>query len=201
MRSGIMSEILIVTIIGSMVGIVGTGLGGLIALSIVRPNTRFIGMVLGITSGLMLAVVTFDLLPEAYEIGGLWVEILGIVLGIIMIFIIEDFIPAPKRNLYSKVPSRDFFRTGALLGATSGSALAVYAAALSASAPSVTIGAAMLTYCPPLLLAGTVTGVIGKVLYDKLKQDQMNKDIIEDGLNHINVNISISKTKIYPVIN
>lgn len=70
--------------------------------------------------------------------------------------------------------------TGALLGATSGSALAVYAAALSASAPSVTIGAAMLTYCPPLLLAGTVTGGIGKVLYDKLKQDQMNKDIIED---------------------
>lgn len=70
--------------------------------------------------------------------------------------------------------------TGALLGATSGSALAVYAAALSASAPSITIGAAMLTYCPPLLLAGTVTGGIGKVLYDKLKQDQMNKDIIED---------------------
>lgn len=70
--------------------------------------------------------------------------------------------------------------TGALLGATSGSALAVYAAALSASAPSVTIGAAMLTYCPPLLLAGTVTGGIGKVLYDKLKQDQMNKDIIGD---------------------
>ena len=70
--------------------------------------------------------------------------------------------------------------TGALLGATSGSALAVYAAALSASAPSVTIGAAMLTYCPPLLLAGTVTGGIGKILYDKLKQDQMNKDIIED---------------------
>lgn len=70
--------------------------------------------------------------------------------------------------------------TGALLGATSGSALAVYAAALSASAPSVTIGAAMLTYCPPLLLAGTVTGGIGKVLYDKLKQDQMNKYIIED---------------------
>lgn len=70
--------------------------------------------------------------------------------------------------------------TGALLGATSGSALAVYAAALSAAAPSITIGAAMLTYCPPLLLAGTVTGGIGKVLYDKLKQDQMNKDIIED---------------------
>ncbi|WP_250675974.1 dynamin family protein [Paraclostridium ghonii] len=70
--------------------------------------------------------------------------------------------------------------TGALLGATSGSAVAVYAAALSASAPSVTIGTAMLTYCPPLLLAGTLTGGIGKVLYEKLKKEQMNKDILDD---------------------
>lgn len=70
--------------------------------------------------------------------------------------------------------------TGALLGATSGSAVAVYAAALSASAPSITIGTAMITYCPPLLLAGTLTGGIGKILYDKLKKDQMNKDILDD---------------------
>lgn len=70
--------------------------------------------------------------------------------------------------------------TGAILGATSGSAVAVYAATLSSAAPSVTIGAAMLSYCPPLLLAGTVSGGIGKVLYDKLKQEQINKQIIED---------------------
>lgn len=70
--------------------------------------------------------------------------------------------------------------TGALVGATSGSAVAVYAAALSTSAPSITIGAAMLTYCPPLLLAGTLTGGIGKILYDKLKKDQINKDILYD---------------------
>jgi small GTP-binding protein len=70
--------------------------------------------------------------------------------------------------------------TGAILGATSGSAIAMYASAIGASAQSITIGTAMLTYCPPLLLAGTLTGGIGKVIYDKMKKDQLNKDIIID---------------------
>ncbi|EPZ56426.1 hypothetical protein H477_2672 [[Clostridium] sordellii ATCC 9714] len=38
----------------------------------------------------------------------------------------------------------------------------------------------MLTYCPPLLLAGTLTGGIGKIIYDKLKQEKLSKDIIND---------------------
>lgn len=70
--------------------------------------------------------------------------------------------------------------TGAILGATSGSAVAMYAAALGTSAQSITIGTAMLTYCPPLLLAGTLTGGIGKIIYDKLKQEKLSKDIIND---------------------
>lgn len=70
--------------------------------------------------------------------------------------------------------------TGAILGATSGSAVAMYAAAIGTSAHSLTIGAAMITYCPPLLLAGTLTGGIGKVIYDKLKREQINKDILVD---------------------
>ncbi|WP_270507660.1 hypothetical protein, partial [Paraclostridium sordellii] len=70
--------------------------------------------------------------------------------------------------------------TGAILGATSGSAVAMYSAALGTSAQSITIGTAMLTYCPPLLLAGTLTGGIGKIIYDKLKQEKLSKDIIND---------------------
>lgn len=69
---------------------------------------------------------------------------------------------------------------GAILGATSGSALAVYASGIGASASTITIGTAMITYCPPLLIAGTLTGGIGKVIYDKIKNDQRNKDIIKD---------------------
>lgn len=111
-----MSDILMITIIGTIVGVLGTGLGGVAALFIVRPNTRFIGVVLGITSGIMLSVVCFDLLPEAYEISGLFVEILGIVLGIITILLIEELFPSFDKVKYKKGYDKSFIKTGALLG-------------------------------------------------------------------------------------
>ncbi|MGL5316614.1 MAG: dynamin family protein [Peptostreptococcaceae bacterium] len=70
--------------------------------------------------------------------------------------------------------------TGAILGATSGGIVSLYSAALSSSAASVTIGTAMMTYCPPLLIAGTISGAVGKVIYDKIKLDSKNKEIIND---------------------
>ena len=38
----------------------------------------------------------------------------------------------------------------------------------------------MMTYCPPLLLAGTITGAIGKIVYDKLKKDKEERFIFND---------------------
>lgn len=115
-----MYQIIIITIIGTIVGIVGTGLGGLLSVFIVKPSSRFIGILLGITSGLMLSVVTFDLLPEAYEVGGLGTEILGIFLGVVTVAFIEGFFPINTTNSTTKKlttsSKRHFFRTGALLG-------------------------------------------------------------------------------------
>lgn len=69
---------------------------------------------------------------------------------------------------------------GALLGATSGSIVALYTSGIGTSASTLTIGSAMVTYCPPLLIAGTLTGGIGKLMYDKIKSDQKNKDILNN---------------------
>jgi len=107
------SNIMSTTIIGFLVGVLGTGMGGVLALLLINPNKRFLSMLLGATSGIMLAVVTFDLLPEAFNMGGLWVEILGIIIGIIIIVLIEDIIP------YKRLGGnrRDgFTKTGILLG-------------------------------------------------------------------------------------
>ncbi|WP_352419513.1 ZIP family metal transporter [Proteiniborus sp.] len=111
-----MTQTFLITIIGTLVGVVGTGLGGLVALFIVKPSSRFIGILLGITSGLMLSVVTFDLLPEAYEISGLGTEILGIFLGVVTVVFIEGFFPISGKDSFSSNSKRRFFRTGALLG-------------------------------------------------------------------------------------
>ncbi|HSQ87456.1 dynamin family protein [Romboutsia sp.] len=70
--------------------------------------------------------------------------------------------------------------TGAVLGITSGGVVSIYSAAIGTSAASVTIGTAMMTYCPPLLIAGTISGALGKAIYDKVKSDQKNKEILKD---------------------
>lgn len=70
--------------------------------------------------------------------------------------------------------------TGAILGATSGGVISIYSATLGNYAASLTLGAAMMTYLPPLLIAGTVSGAVGKVIYDKIIDDRKNKEILSD---------------------
>lgn len=109
-----MQDVLTITIIGSLVGVIGTGLGGIITLSLVRPNKQFLSVLLGITSGLMIAIVTFDLLPEATEIGGLWIQIVGLTIGIMAVIFIEGLLP----NFHTKHRHKNsgFLKAGILVG-------------------------------------------------------------------------------------
>ncbi|WP_202707406.1 ZIP family metal transporter [Sporosalibacterium faouarense] len=110
-----MQEVLSITILGSLVGIVGTGLGGIIALSLVRPNNKFLSILLGFTSGLMIAVVTLDLLPESQKIGGIRIEIIGIILGIITVIFIDNMLPKNiTKNGLNKEDS--FLKAGIMIG-------------------------------------------------------------------------------------
>ena len=70
--------------------------------------------------------------------------------------------------------------TGAVFGATTGAIASIYTSAIGSSSAYISIGSAMMTYCPPLLIAGTFTGAIGKLVYDKLKKDKEDKLILED---------------------
>lgn len=70
--------------------------------------------------------------------------------------------------------------TGAILGVTSGGIASIYAAAVGSSADSMTIGTALMVYCPPLLVAGTISGAVGKLIYDKVKINNKSKNILND---------------------
>lgn len=76
--------------------------------------------------------------------------------------------------------------TGAILGVTSGGIVSLYSAAIGTSAASVTITTALMTYCPPLLIAGTISGAIGKIIYDKVRTDSKKKEVLEDIDEYIN---------------
>lgn len=70
--------------------------------------------------------------------------------------------------------------TGAILGATSGGVISIYSATLGNYATSLTLGGAIMTYLPPLLIAGTISGAVGKVIYDKVLDDRKSKEVLEN---------------------
>lgn len=110
-----MNTVIVSTLLGFVVGIVGTGAGGIAAFMLKRPSRRFMGTVLGLAGGLMIAVVCFELLPEAFELAGLTTGIAGIILGVVLVTIIDLLVPDrdfTQRNF------RDwgYIRAGIILG-------------------------------------------------------------------------------------
>ena len=85
-----MTSVMEIGFIGLIVGILGTGLGGFIVLLIGVPSDRFISFMLSFSGGIMLTIVCFDLLPEAFEISGIAIGMVGLVLGGIFTMIAED---------------------------------------------------------------------------------------------------------------
>jgi len=108
------SRLFAVTCIGFLCGMIGTGLGGLMTLFLKNPTKRFMAVLLGFTSGIMISVVCFDLLPEAFDMGGVFASLVGIVIGVGMILIVEQFIPERVSQKFSE--DFDFIRSGILLG-------------------------------------------------------------------------------------
>lgn len=109
-----MNRLFAVTCIGFLCGMVGTGLGGILTLLLKNPTKRFMAVLLGFTSGIMISVVCFDLLPEAFDFGGVFISLVGVVAGVGMILIIEQFIPERVSQKFSE--DFDFIRSGILLG-------------------------------------------------------------------------------------
>jgi len=85
-------HLLKVTIFGLISGLIGTSIGGALAFFVKGINKRFIGLILEFSAGLMTSVVCFELLPEAFRIGGLFITVCGVITGTIIIIIIENII-------------------------------------------------------------------------------------------------------------
>lgn len=94
--------------------------------------------------------------------------------------------------------------TGAILGATSGGVISIYCATLGNYAASLTLGSAIINYLPPLLIAGTISGAVGKVIYDKVSDDRKNKEILKNidrFIKDLKINIKEELNKDYEKLN
>ncbi|HEY9062604.1 MAG TPA: ZIP family metal transporter [Pseudobacteroides sp.] len=87
-----MDLLLKVSLIGLISGIAGTGAGGLMAFFIKDISNRTLGFIIEFSSGLMTAVVCFELLPEAFGFGGIYLTFAGVIAGILTIIAVEEFI-------------------------------------------------------------------------------------------------------------
>ena len=78
-----MSELLKTTLLGLFFGTFGTTLGGIIGVKFKKTSNIFLSFILSLSSGLMTAIVCFDLIPEALNISEIYNVIIGILFGII----------------------------------------------------------------------------------------------------------------------
>lgn len=97
-----------VTFLGTMTGVIGTGLGGILLALGRRPKGGALGFLLALSSGVMIAVVFVDLIPEALQLGNFSLTYLGLVLGVLALFLIRPLLPKDK--------SQGLAQTGLLIG-------------------------------------------------------------------------------------
>lgn len=75
-----------------------TFLGGLSVLVLGRPTEKSLAVFLGLAVGIMLGVVVLDLIPSAYTYGTLLTTFYGFIFGLLLLFLIGQFL-----NLFSPV--------------------------------------------------------------------------------------------------
>ena len=82
--------ILKITLIGLFAGVIGTGFGGVISALFKKEVDRYIDFFMGLSGGIMLAVVVFDLMKESMEIMGIIQTVIFTFVGVIITMIIKS---------------------------------------------------------------------------------------------------------------
>ena len=70
-----------------------TGLGAIPVLFTKRAPQRLLDAALGFAAGVMLAATAFSLLVPAIEIGGVWVTVVGFIIGALFLTLMDRLIP------------------------------------------------------------------------------------------------------------
>lgn len=109
-----MENILKTTILGLFFGTFGTTLGGIIGVVIKKNSNKFLSTILSFASGLMMAIICFDLIPEALGISSIINVIVGIVIGIITM-IYCDVIVGKKFNSKVTKGGNTLLKTGIII--------------------------------------------------------------------------------------
>ena len=111
-----MENIIKTTLLGLFFGTFGTTLGGLIGIRFKYTSNKVLSFILSLASGLMIAIVCFDLVPEAMEIGEFSSLILGMLFGIFMMIACDLFVQKRfNKNMKKAGSSNSLLKTGIIV--------------------------------------------------------------------------------------
>ena len=101
-------------IAGFIIGGIGTCIGGLFSILIHNPSDRSVSCLLSFAAGIMLSIISFDLLPKAYEISGFFIVSLGLCFGLLLVFFAEEMIPFKRLKKY-KGKKQNYFKMSMII--------------------------------------------------------------------------------------
>ena len=111
-----MSEILKTTLLGLFFGTFGTTIGGIIGVFLKTKSKKFLGFILSLASGLMTAIVCFELIPEALEISNISSVLYGIILGIFAMIVCGLIVEKKlNNNKIIKKNANSLLKTGVIV--------------------------------------------------------------------------------------
>lgn len=111
-----MNEILKTTLLGLFFGTFGTTLGGILGIVIKKNSNKFLSFILSFASGLMMAVICFDLIPEALDISNIYSIIFGIIFGILSMIFCDILVQKKfKVNLDTNTEKGNLLKTGIIV--------------------------------------------------------------------------------------
>lgn len=115
-----MNTIVLAALIALLVGAGGTGGGALLARFIKTTGRKLCAALIGISGGIIVAMVFFDMVPEALEIAGIFPAVLGMGLGALLLFLITHFIPHKDvaefdPSIVQEIKTNHFARVGMLI--------------------------------------------------------------------------------------
>ena len=112
-----MNYILKTTLLGLFFGTFGTTIGGLIGVTFKNMSNRFLSFILEFAAGLMIAIVCFDLVPQALELANLSTTFLGIIIGVISMILCDNVIKNNyNENKRIKQKNNSLLKTGIIVG-------------------------------------------------------------------------------------
>lgn len=81
-----------VTLIGLLAGVMGTGIGGILSAVFRKKVDKYINFFMGLSGGIMLAVVVFDLMKESMSSMGVMNTVLFTFIGVILTMVIKSML-------------------------------------------------------------------------------------------------------------